>query len=192
MKAWWRVSQSVACRSGRVKGFRHSSTAVQKSKNIASLLQRSTDSEAATSAEIEVDGFVRTIRKQKRVAFAAVSDGSSLQPVQAVLKPDQAELCVLPIGIYEYLLILKPQTINWSCSATSRRMAEMPPREAAVTRVKGVFSRNIRRERCDGIFHSQDLYNLMLTIHEDVPHSEEVSKPRIPQDNSPPTGTTST
>lgn len=140
MKAWWRASQSVPCRSGRVKDLRYSSTAVQKSKNIASLLQRSAGSEAATSTEIEVDGFVRTIRKQKRVAFAAVSDGSSSQPVQAVLNPDQAELYVLSIGAFDNILIPEPQTIDWSCSATSRRMAEMPPREAAVTRVKGVFS----------------------------------------------------
>jgi len=31
------------------------------------------------------------VRKQKRVAFAAVGDGSSLHTIQAVLTPEQAE-----------------------------------------------------------------------------------------------------
>lgn len=92
MRAWRRATESVSGRSGNLKRVRYSSTAVQKPKSIGSLLQHSADSEVGTSTEIEVDGFVRTIRKQKRVAFAAVSDGSSMQPVQAVLKPDQAEL----------------------------------------------------------------------------------------------------
>jgi asparaginyl-tRNA synthetase len=39
---------------------------------------------------VTLDGFVRTVRKQKRVAFAAIGDGTSLDAVQAVLKPEQA------------------------------------------------------------------------------------------------------
>lgn len=42
--------------------------------------------------ELEVEGYVRSIRKQKRIAFAAIADGSNLQSVQAVLEPAQAEL----------------------------------------------------------------------------------------------------
>ncbi|THW26336.1 asparaginyl-tRNA synthetase [Aureobasidium pullulans] len=61
-----------------------------KPANIASLLKSSTGSTEESSPEIEVNGYVRTIRKQKRIAFAAVGDGSSLQPVQAVLTPEQA------------------------------------------------------------------------------------------------------
>jgi asparaginyl-tRNA synthetase len=37
-----------------------------------------------------LNGFVRTVRKQKRVAFAAIGDGTSLDAVQAVLTPEQA------------------------------------------------------------------------------------------------------
>jgi asparaginyl-tRNA synthetase len=40
---------------------------------------------------LTVNGFVRTVRKQKRVAFAAIGDGSSIQTVQAVLTPEQAD-----------------------------------------------------------------------------------------------------
>ncbi len=40
--------------------------------------------------EVSVKGWVRSVRKQKRVAFAAVSDGSTLESLQAVLRPDDA------------------------------------------------------------------------------------------------------
>ena len=40
--------------------------------------------------EIQVRGFVRSVRKQKRCAFAEISDGSTIQSLQAVLTPDQA------------------------------------------------------------------------------------------------------
>ncbi|KAH7039096.1 mitochondrial carrier domain-containing protein [Macrophomina phaseolina] len=39
---------------------------------------------------VSVDGWVRSVRKQKRIAFAAVGDGSSLAPLQVVLSPEQA------------------------------------------------------------------------------------------------------
>lgn len=39
---------------------------------------------------VSVDGWVRSVRKQKRIAFAAVGDGSSLAPVQVVMSPEQA------------------------------------------------------------------------------------------------------
>lgn len=40
---------------------------------------------------LTLNAFVRSVRKQKRVAFAALGDGSSLQTVQAVLTPQQAD-----------------------------------------------------------------------------------------------------
>jgi len=42
-------------------------------------------------ATVTVHGFVQSVRKQKKIAFAALSDGSSLEPLQAVLQPEQAE-----------------------------------------------------------------------------------------------------
>ncbi|KAL5121039.1 asparaginyl-tRNA synthetase [Pleosporales sp. CAS-2024a] len=38
-----------------------------------------------------VTGYVRTVRKQKRIAFAAIGDGSTLQTLQAVLPPHLAD-----------------------------------------------------------------------------------------------------
>ena len=40
--------------------------------------------------EIKVNGFIRPVRKQKRFAFAEISDGSTIEPLQAILKPAQA------------------------------------------------------------------------------------------------------
>jgi hypothetical protein len=45
----------------------------------------------AAMDDITVTGFVQTVRKQKKIAFAALSDGSSLESLQAVLQPDQAD-----------------------------------------------------------------------------------------------------
>ncbi|KAJ5920781.1 Nucleic acid-binding OB-fold [Penicillium verhagenii] len=40
--------------------------------------------------EIQVNGFIRSLRKQKKFAFAGISDGSSVDLVQALLKPELA------------------------------------------------------------------------------------------------------
>ncbi|XXH01987.1 asparaginyl-tRNA synthetase [Hypoxylon texense] len=42
-------------------------------------------------SEVKVDGFVRSVRAQKRHCFVSFGDGSSLEPLQAVLPADQAE-----------------------------------------------------------------------------------------------------
>jgi asparaginyl-tRNA synthetase len=65
--------------------------------NIAALLSPSSLSptspqQGAPSGEtLTINGFVRSVRKQKRVAFAAIGDGSTLKTVQAVFSPEQAE-----------------------------------------------------------------------------------------------------
>lgn len=40
--------------------------------------------------EIKVKGFIRSVRKQKRFAFAEISDGSTVEALQALLSPSQA------------------------------------------------------------------------------------------------------
>lgn len=39
---------------------------------------------------VAVNGFVKSMRRQKRLAFAEIADGSCLEPLQAVLSPEQA------------------------------------------------------------------------------------------------------
>lgn len=82
-----------ARRLHKVPFARRSSTYPER--NIASLLARSPASASLgveqSGGTIRINGFVRTVRKQKRVAFAAVGDGSSLESLQVVLNPEQAE-----------------------------------------------------------------------------------------------------
>jgi asparaginyl-tRNA synthetase len=37
---------------------------------------------------VEVKGWVRTIRAQKNVAFLSINDGSQVEPLQVVCKPE--------------------------------------------------------------------------------------------------------
>lgn len=51
--------------------------------------------------EIKLNGFVRSVRKQKRFAFAEISDGSTVEPLQAFLKPAQAaEYVAFPSALH--------------------------------------------------------------------------------------------
>ncbi|KAL2800731.1 hypothetical protein BJX66DRAFT_331679 [Aspergillus keveii] len=40
--------------------------------------------------KIKLRGLLRSVRKQKETAFAAINDGTSLTPLQVILKPEQA------------------------------------------------------------------------------------------------------
>jgi asparaginyl-tRNA synthetase len=86
MRAW----QSAR---GNVQLLRHSrrnaSSAAKngsRGNSIATILARDAPLEIA-----EVQGWVRSVRKQKKIAFAALGDGSTLDSLQAVLKPEQVE-----------------------------------------------------------------------------------------------------
>jgi asparaginyl-tRNA synthetase len=75
MRAW----RSAKCAFSSFEARRPLST------SIADLLRRNAESDA-----VKVNGWIRSVRKQKRVAFAAVGDGSTIDSLQAVLKPEQA------------------------------------------------------------------------------------------------------
>lgn len=48
--------------------------------------------------ELKLQGFIRSVRKHKRFAFAEISDGSTVVPLQAILTPSQAaEYVISPI-----------------------------------------------------------------------------------------------
>ena len=52
--------------------------------------------EPEPQAILSVTGHIKSVRKQKRVAFAAVNDGSCPEGLQAVLSPDDAQAFVVP------------------------------------------------------------------------------------------------
>lgn len=85
----WRVTR------GNLQLFKHSRRNIsstvrtpQKASNnsIANILTRDEPIDKA-----EVNGWIRSVRKQKKIAFAALGDGSTIEPLQAVLKPEQTE-----------------------------------------------------------------------------------------------------
>jgi hypothetical protein len=56
---------------------------------------------------LTVHGWVRSIRKQKRVAFAALTDGSCAEGMQAVLSPELAKPCVTVLFHLASFLLLR-------------------------------------------------------------------------------------
>lgn len=44
---------------------------------------------------VMINGFIRSIRSQKKWTFASIGDGSSLEPLQALLTPEQAQRYLL-------------------------------------------------------------------------------------------------
>ncbi|TGO08853.1 hypothetical protein BTUL_0188g00010 [Botrytis tulipae] len=57
--------------------------------SVAKLL--GTAPENVDEVKVNVNGFIRSIRNQKKISFASIGDGSSVQPLQALLTPQQAE-----------------------------------------------------------------------------------------------------
>ncbi|RDK44645.1 asparaginyl-tRNA synthetase Slm5 [Aspergillus phoenicis ATCC 13157] len=56
----------------------------------AQVLEQSQKGSSLEDQEIQLNGFIRSVRKQKRFAFAEISDGSTVKPLQAILNPSQA------------------------------------------------------------------------------------------------------
>lgn len=96
MRAWRRsFSTSV------VKRYTPSSCLAANRLRCAELLNATTTTTAETidgqsdakkyeNEEITLKGFIRSVRKQKRFAFAEISDGSTVKSLQAILTPEQA------------------------------------------------------------------------------------------------------
>ena len=80
MRAWRAAQWSrVGLEAYQTRGF------AKNHQSIEALVNRGED-----APNTRVKGWVRSIRKQKKVAFADVGDGSTLKALQAVLKPEAA------------------------------------------------------------------------------------------------------
>lgn len=104
--AWLRTKQAIAtcnCDSDMRRYFStsiarlrpQSTTSVRPPPPLrcSQILHATSDKDGTSEyedREVHIHGFVRSVRKQKRVAFAEISDGSTLKPVQAILNPAQA------------------------------------------------------------------------------------------------------
>lgn len=103
-------SQTVPVRCGQLLDPNRNSNVSKTFKNF-------------TDQVVSVSGRIRTIRKQKHGAFAHVTDGSSLQPIQVVLKPELAAPYVFPeLDSFVALLTRHLKTREWNFFADRRRM----------------------------------------------------------------------
>ncbi|KAJ5661329.1 uncharacterized protein N7484_000701 [Penicillium longicatenatum] len=74
-----------------VARFNQNATARSRVLRCAQILQSGKDAPCRLeNQEIKVNGFIRSLRKQKKIAFAGVSDGSTVELVQALMKPELA------------------------------------------------------------------------------------------------------
>ena len=82
------------------QAFKHSrglhTTARAHESTIAHLL----DQGPQDSERVVINGFIRSIRNQKQRSFASVGDGSSLEPLQALLTPQQSARSELPAPLH--------------------------------------------------------------------------------------------
>ena len=58
--------------------------------SVADLLYATNKTRPPQDQSIVFEGYVQAIRKQRMLAFAAIRDGSSVIPVQALIKPEDA------------------------------------------------------------------------------------------------------
>ncbi|KAK0940697.1 asparaginyl-tRNA synthetase [Friedmanniomyces endolithicus] len=95
------------------------SPATHERVHVARLLSQQTEVDG-----VDVYGWVRSLRRQKKVAFVAVGDGSTLESVQAVLKPEDA--AQLSTGAAVRL------TGSWQASKGSKQSHELQVTQVAI------------------------------------------------------------
>lgn len=60
---------------------------------------------SAPRNEVNVSGWIKSIRQQKRVAFAELTDGSTSDSLQVVLDPQDAASFVFPLRVKRNLTL---------------------------------------------------------------------------------------
>ena len=88
MQTWRRPFATSVARLG------HNATASARPKALrCAQILRATKHDRSSeyeNQELRLQGYIRSVRKQKRFAFAEISDGSTVVPLQAILTPSQA------------------------------------------------------------------------------------------------------
>ncbi|KIV96649.1 asparagine-tRNA ligase [Exophiala mesophila] len=83
--------------------FQSSVTATNETSQAPRRARHSQILDQDISSTIKVDGLIRSVRKQKKIAFARLNDGSTLEPIQAVF-PDPALAKDITNGSYVSLI----------------------------------------------------------------------------------------
>lgn len=136
---------------GRVQQRFHSSAPSPTASplSVAKLLATPAD-----DGERQVYGFVRSIRKQKTRAFAAIGDGSSLESLQALLTPAQAERSVFTQSPITLQVTNCPTQPRYRCRRPPHRPVDRLPRQSHPgQRAAREGRRPPRRVRCRRTYH---------------------------------------
>ena len=88
MRAWLSRSSSHWIYRPQSALYCHKNRHTWSKVSVAETLKLSTSVQDPPS--VQINGFVRSVRKQKSITFAAVNDGSSLESLQTVLQPQHA------------------------------------------------------------------------------------------------------
>lgn len=85
MRAWRAARWNAMCLEAAARRTFTASAITARDQTAADLLQN-----GSRDANVSVHGWVRSVRKQKKVAFVSLGDGSTVENLQATLPPDQA------------------------------------------------------------------------------------------------------
>ena len=88
MQTWRRAFSTSRWRASQPSPL--ASRARLRCADLLALPEKDDGRNSFENEEVQVKGHIRSVRKQKRVAFAEITDGSTAQSLQAILKPDQA------------------------------------------------------------------------------------------------------
>jgi hypothetical protein len=81
VSVWWPRAAALSCRM---------TLSTAAATNVIPRI-KTADATAVTDHAVTVKGWVRTVRKQKTLAFVEVNDGSNLGGIQCVLQFDQMD-----------------------------------------------------------------------------------------------------
>ena len=95
-------------------------------RTIRSLLDTTQD-----KSNVAVRAWIRSVRKQKQVAFANINDGSSLKGMQAILTPEQAERLDIKYILLAHVLIciIMVRLSTGACVELQGTMVDSPGKE---------------------------------------------------------------
>lgn len=157
----------------RSSGPRHAST--RRVDRIASLV--SNGEGLSSGAVVEFNGFVRSVRRQKRVAFAAIGDGSCIAPLQVVLDPKQSERYESQVVISTPILTLSSHRLQTGVGVSVKGKWKSSPQgkeqEHEVNAIEVQVHEHHDHVVCRPIWYYKNIYPANCRYPKVIPSSKE-------------------
>lgn len=142
---------------------------------VASSLAAASAGSETTASTTSLNGWIRSVRRQKNVSFAVLSDGSQVGGVQVVLPKGLDERCVLPLSSHPSSLMADTCYLQLDGRMCGDAQGEMgrQSRSRAGQGVQGRVRRLCGRERRRGAyFHPLITTRRLRPPPADVPHAQ--------------------